>query len=202
MARYTGPKHRLARREKQNILEKGSATLSRRLNVPPGMHGPRGTRGKISDYGLQLREKQKAKRTYGILEKQFRKYYEVGTAVKGKTGEALLQQLERRLDNALFRLGLVPSRGMGRQLVSHGHVAVNGKKVNIPSYLLKVDQVVTLSPKAMATPAVKKLLEKEETKVPNYYEKKAAAGRLVRIPNRDDIPTDVNEQLIIEYYSR
>ncbi len=202
MGRYTGPKHRLARREKQNILEKTSASLSRRLNVPPGVHGPKGTRNKTSDYGLQLREKQKAKRTYGLMERQFRKYYEIGSSVRGKTGEALLQLLERRLDNALYRLGFVPSRNMGRQLVSHGHVLVDGKKVNIPSYLLKVDQMVTLAPKALEIPAVKKLLEVEESKVPGYFEKKAAAGRLVKIPARDDIPIDINEQLIIEYYSR
>ncbi len=202
MGRYTGPKHKLARRENQNILDKTSASLARRLSVPPGVHGPKGTKRKPSDFGIQLREKQKAKRIYGIMERQFRKYFEEGTRVKGKTGEALLQLLERRLDNVVYRLGLVPSRNMGRQLSSHGHVLVDGKKVTIPSYLLKVNQVVTLSTKAMNIPAVKKLLEKEESTVPNYLEKKAAAGRLVRIPNRDEIPTDVNEQLIIEYYSR
>ncbi|MCL5431766.1 MAG: 30S ribosomal protein S4 [Patescibacteria group bacterium] len=202
MARYTGPKHRLSRREKQNLGDKTSASLSRRLNVPPGMHGPKGSRNKVSDYGLQLREKQKAKRIYGLLERQFRKYYQAAAAVKGKTGEALLQTLERRLDNAIFRLGFVPSRTMGRQLVSHGHILVNGKKVTIPSYLLRVDEVVTISPRAMEIPAVKKMLEKEEAKVPDYYEKKAAAGRLLRLPPRDDVPTDVNEQLIIEHYSR
>src|SRR5258708_7694123 len=136
MARYIGPKHRLARREGQNILEKNSASLLRRIGVPPGMHGVKGKR-KVSDYGKQLREKQKAKRVYGLLEKQFRKYYETGTAVRGKTGEAMLQLLERRLDNVVYRLGFVPSRTMGRQLVSHGHVLVNGKKLNIPSYSVK-----------------------------------------------------------------
>lgn len=202
MARYTGPKHRLARREKQNILDSGSSSLARRLTVPPGMHGPKGTRAKVSDYGLQLREKQKAKRIYQIMERQFRKYYEAASAVKGKTGEALLQTLERRLDNAVFRLGFVPSRIMARQIVSHGHVLVDNKKVNIPSYLLGVGQVVTLSPKIANSATVKKLLENAETKTPNYFERKAVVGRLVRIPGRDDIPTDVNEQLITEYYSR
>lgn len=201
MARYTGPKHRLARREKQNVLDKGSASLSRRLNVPPGMHGPKGTRNKQSDYGLQLREKQKAKRIYQLLERQFSKYYQAAAVVKGKTGEALLQTLERRLDSAVYRLGFVPSRIMARQIVSHGHVQVDGKKVNIPSYQLEVGQVVTLTPKIMASPSVKKLLD-TEAKVPDYFEKKAAVGRLTHIPTRDEIPTDVNEQLIIEYYSR
>lgn len=202
MARYTGPKHKLARREKQNVLDKSSASLSRRLNVPPGVHGPKGSRNRPSDFGTQLREKQKAKRIYGLLEKQFRKYFDEATRIKGKTGEALLQMLERRLDNVVYRLGFVPSRMMARQIVSHGHVLVDGKKVNIPSYQLKINQVVSLSARAMEIPAVKKLLEKEEQKVPDYLEKKAAAGRLVAIPSRDNIPTEVNEQLIIEYYSR
>lgn len=202
MARYTGPKHRLARQEGINILEKTSASLSRRLGVPPGVHGPKGFHGKKSEYSLQLREKQKAKRTYGLLERQFRKYYENAARIKGKTGEALLQTLERRLDNAVYRLGLVPSRAMGRQLVSHGHVLVNGKKVTIPSYSLKINEVVSLTGQALEMPAVKKMLEAAQTKVVDYFEKQAAAGRLVRLPARDEIPTEVDEQLIIEYYSR
>ncbi|MCL4397799.1 30S ribosomal protein S4 [Patescibacteria group bacterium] len=202
MARYTGPKHRLARREGANILDKASGSLGRRLSVPPGVHGPKGGRSKHSEYYLQLREKQKAKRVYGLLEKQFRRYYEAAAKVPGKTGEALLQNLERRLDNSVYRLGLVPSRAMGRQLVSHGHVLINGKKVNIPSYSLKLNEVVTLSPKALEMPAVKKMLEVAEPKIPDYFEREAAAGRLVKIPGRDDIPTEVDEQLIIEFYSR
>lgn len=202
MARYTGPKHKLARREKQNILDKESQSLLRRINILPGMHGQRGGRAKVSDFGTQLREKQKAKRIYGVLEKQFRKYYKRASAIKGKTGEALLQTLERRLDNAVYRLGFVPSRMMGRQLVSHGHVFVDGKKVTIPSFSLGVGQVVTISPKALEMPAVKKLLDKAEQKAVPYFEKKAAAGRLVRLPSREEIPVDLNEQLIIEYYSR
>ena len=202
MSRYTGPKHRLARREKQNLQDKGGASLARRLNVPPGMHGPKGSRAKVSDYGLQLREKQKAKRIYQIMEKQFRKYYQAATVVRGKTGEALLQSLEKRLDNAVYRLGFAPSRSMARQIVSHGHVQVDGKKVNIPSYDLGVGQVVTMTAKIMSSPAIKKILENNELKIPDYFEKKAAVGRLVRIPTRDEISTDVKEQLIIEYYSR
>ncbi len=200
MARYTGPKHRLARREGTNVLEKTSQSLARRLNVPPGMHGQKRVR-KQSEFAVQLREKQKAKRIYGLMEKQFRNYFAQALKVKGKTGEALLQRLERRLDNAVFRLGFVPSRAHARQIVSHGHVQVSGKKINIPSYLLKVDEVVTLQPKAINMPAVKKLLE-ADYQGPSYFERKAAAGRLVKIPTRDEIPTEVNEQLIIEYYSR
>ncbi|MBI3887916.1 30S ribosomal protein S4 [Candidatus Microgenomates bacterium] len=202
MARYTGPKHRLSRREGFNLQDKGSASLSRRLTVPPGVHGPKGTRSKKSDYGLQLREKQKAKRIYCLLEKQFRKYYTAAAKVPGKTGEVLLQSLEGRLDNAVFRLGFVPSRPMARQLVSHGHVMVDGKKVSIPSYALKLNQVVTLVSKAMEMPAVKKMLESADAKVPDYFERKAAAGRMIKVPSREEIPVEVNEQLIIEYYSR
>lgn len=202
MARYTGPKHRLARREKQNVFDKESASLMRRLNVPPGMHGSRVVRRKTSDYGLQLREKQKLKRVYGLLEGQFRGAYERAARVRGKTGEALLARLERRLDNAVYRLGLSSSRAMARQLVSHGHVFVLGQRVNIPSYLLRIGEVVTLSPKALEIPQVRKLAEKIEIKVPSYYERQAAAGRLVRLPERSEIPIDINEQLITEYYSR
>jgi small subunit ribosomal protein S4 len=176
--------------------------LSRRLSTPPGVHGPKGGRGKHSDYSLQLREKQKAKRVYNLLEKQFRKYFENASKVKGKTGEALLQFLERRLDNSLYRLGLVPSRAMARQLVSHGHVLVDGKRVSIPSYSLKINEVVSLNATAMEIPAIKKILENTENKVPDYYERKAAVGRLIKIPTREEIPTEVDEQLIIEYYSR
>lgn len=202
MAKYNGPKHRLARREATNIFESTSATLQRRLNVPPGVHGPKGKKGKVSDYGKELREKQKAKRSYGLLENQFRRYFDKAIKVRGKTGEALLQALEMRLDNAVYRLGFTTSRTMARQLVSHGHVLVNGKRLNIPSYAMRVDDVLSLSPKAMEIPTVKKLLEQEDTKVPVYFERKAAAGRLIKIPSRDEIPTEVNEQLIIEYYSR
>lgn len=202
MGRYTGPKHRLARAAGSNILEKSSASLARRLNVPPGVHGPKGKR-RSSDYSLQLREKQKARKSYGLLENQFRKYYEKAAQVKGKTGEALFQILESRLDNALYRLGFAPSRNMGRQLVSHGHVLVNGKMINIPSYLLKLnDDVVTLSSKAMNVPAVQKLLEEKDKNIVSYFERKGAAGRMIKLPLREDVPTDVNEQLIIEFYSR
>ena len=202
MARYTGPKHRLARREGANIFEKQSASLSRRLNIPPGVHGPKGTRRKQSEYGLQLREKQKAKRSYGVSEKQFSNYVKLATRVKGKTGETLLQLLETRLDNLVYRLGLVPSRNMARQLVSHGHVLVNGKMVNIPSYQVKVGDVIALAGKAIEIPAVKKSLEKAEQKLADYLERKATVGKLVKIPNRDEIKIEVEEQLIVEYYSR
>ncbi len=201
MAKYTGPKHRLARREGHNVLEKTSASLARRLNVPPGMHGPKG-KGKTSEFGRQLREKQKAKRIYGLLEGQFRRYFDEALKVKGKTGEALLQLLERRLDNVVYRLGFAPSRAMARQLVSHGHILVNGKVVNIPSFRLRVDDVIALGAKAINIPVIKKALDEKEEKIVSFLDRKAAAGKFAKVPLREEIPTEVNEQLIIEFYSR
>ncbi|OGG05577.1 30S ribosomal protein S4 [Candidatus Gottesmanbacteria bacterium RIFCSPHIGHO2_01_FULL_42_12] len=201
MARYRGPKHRLARREGKNILEKTSESLTRRLNIPPGMHAVR-SRRRVSEYGIQLREKQVAKRTYNLLEKQFRKYYDVAKKVKGKTGEKLLQMLETRLDNVVYRLGFAPSRNMARQLVSHRHISINGKVVNIPSYKIKVNEVVSIGDKAMKIPSVAKLLENENFKVLDWLERKANSGKVNAIPTRDQIPTDVNEQLIVEFYSK
>jgi small subunit ribosomal protein S4 len=166
------------------------------------MHGPKGVKRKSSDYGTQLREKQKAKRTYGLSEKQFANYVVRATKVKGKTGEALLQLLEGRLDNIIYRLGFVPSRTMARQIVSHGHVMVNSKTVNVPSFATRVNDVVTLSSKAMEMTTIKKMLEKEELKVPKFLERKAAAGKVLKVPSRDEIMTEVEEQLIVEYYSR
>src|SRR3989344_4862054 len=137
MARYTGPKDRLSRREGFDLFGKGARLT--RLTVPPGIHGPKGTRN-FSQYGRQLREKQKVKRLYGLLEKQFRRYVEKALKAKGNTGEVLLSNLERRLDNVIYRLGFAPTRPSARQLVSHGHVLIDGKKVNIPSYQLKVGE--------------------------------------------------------------
>jgi small subunit ribosomal protein S4 len=193
MGRYLGPKHRLARREGKNILEKTSESLSRRLNIPPGVHGPKGKR-RGSEYGLQLREKQAARRTYQVLEKQFRRYYEMAKKTKGKTGETLLQILETRLDNLVYRLGFAASRNMARQMVSHGHVTVDGRKVNIPSYLVKVGQVIAVDARF--------LTGKEETKVPPWLERKANSGKLAALPAREQIPVDINEQLIVEFYSK
>ncbi|MEK7565452.1 MAG: 30S ribosomal protein S4 [Patescibacteria group bacterium] len=201
MARYTGPKHRLARREGKNIIEKESQSLARRLTVPPGMHGVRGRR-RVSEYGLQLREKQITKRTYGLMEKQFRNYYETAKKIRGKTGEILLQFLETRLDNIVYRLGFAKSRTMARQMVSHGHVLIDGKKVNIPSFRLKPGQIVSLDTKIMATPVVTNLLGAEGVIIPSWLERKAAVGRFLKVPTRDQIPTEVNEQLIVEYYSK
>src|SRR3990167_3570710 len=167
--RYTGPKDRLSRRENFDLFGAGSKLT--RLSVPPGVHGPKGTRGS-SQYGKQLREKQKVKRIYGILEKQFRRYVEEAFKSKGNTGEALLVSLERRLDNVVYRLGFTSSRPAARQVVSHRHVIVNGNKVNIPSFSMKLGDVVTLDSKASNIPEIKKVLELKDVKIPSWLERK------------------------------
>lgn len=199
MAKYVGPKDRLSRREAFDIFSAGVKLP--RLNVPPGVHGPKGT-GKVSQYGKQLREKQKVRRIYGILEKQFRRYVDEALKSKGNTGEALLVSLERRLDNVVFRLNFAPSRPSARQIVSHRHVLVNGKKVNIPSYSLKVGDTVSLDAKAGNIPEIKKSVELKDAKIPSWLEKKALVGKVAALPKREDIIEPISEQDIVEYYSR
>ena len=204
--RYTGPKNRLARAEGLDLGmkthgSKAHASLLRRLNVPPGQHGVKGRR-KISSYGLQLREKQKAKRLYSVGEKQFRNYFKHALKVKGNTGEALLTQMERRLDNVIYRLALAPTRASARQIVSHRHVLVNNEKVNVPSFQVKVDDVISLSAKGLLIPAIKKLSEEKNPVMPAWVERKGAVGKVSRLPIRTDIDADINEQLIVEFYSR
>lgn len=203
MARYTGPKNRLARREGMDLGLKagGALKLQRRLTVPPGQHGQRGKR-KVSEYGLQLREKQKVKRIYGVLEKQFSRYMVQASKQKGATGETLIMFLERRLDNVLYRLQLAQTRAQARQFVVHGHILVDGKKVNIPSYLIKNDQTITVSTKALTNPIIQTLLDEKSPVLPKWLERKAAVGHVIRFPQRQDVETDINEQLIVEYYSR
>jgi small subunit ribosomal protein S4 len=206
MARYTGPKNKLARREATDLGLKtvGSAAhgqLLRRIKIIPGQHGVKGRR-KTSDYGIQLREKQKVKRMYGLMEKQFRKNFDIATRDKGNTGAALLTLLERRLDNVLYRLRLAPTRTSARQYVSHGHTLVDGKKVNIPSFLVKPGCVITLKTKLLETPVVKKLLEEKELAIPSWLSKKGPVGKVERLPVRDDVIEAIDEQLIIEFYSR
>src|SRR3989344_9615845 len=198
MGRYTGPKNRLARREGTDLGlktpgSKAHAGLLRRLNVPPGQHGPKGKR-KISDYGLQLREKQKAKRIYGVMEKQFRNYFNEALKIKGNTGVALITHLERRLDNCIYRLSLSPTRAAARQLIGHGHVLVNNKRMNIPSYQVKMEDVITLKPKALQVPSVKKLQEEKNPQIPAWLERKGVAGKIVRLPERTEAEADINEQ--------
>jgi small subunit ribosomal protein S4 len=198
--RYTGPKDKLSRREGFDLFGKGAKLT--RLTVTPGVHGPKGVHGTPSQYGRQLREKQKVKRLYGLNEKQFRTYVENALATKGNSVDALFGQLEKRLDNVIFRLGFAESRPQARQLVSHRHVFVNGKRVNIPSYKIRVGDTVTLSDKAMAIPSVSLLLKMEEHNTPEWIVKQSAAGKIKREPTRADLSEAVNEQDIIEFYSR
>ena len=206
MARYTGPKNRLARREGMDLGLKtiGShahAELLKRLAILPGQHGVKGRR-KTSGYGIQLREKQKVKRIYGTLERQFRKIFEQAKKWKGNTGEKLVEFLESRLDNTIYRMNLAPTRTMARQLVSHRHVFVNGLVVNIPSYRIKTNDVITMTSKALEIPAVKKLLEEKSPQLPVWIERKGPVAKIVRMPERSDVQEDINEQLIVEFYSR
>lgn len=206
MARYTGPTNRLARREGMDLGyktpgTKSHANLLKRLGVPPGQHGNKGRR-KVSDFGLQLREKQKVKRMYGVLERQFSKAFKEAKKWKGNTGEKLLEFMERRLDNTVYRMGFSPTRGLSRQLVSHGHVFVNGKKVNIPSFKVEKDMVITLGSKGLEIPAVKQVLQDTSGKPPSWIIRNGPAGKVDRLPERLDILEDINEQLIVEHYSR
>lgn len=199
MAKYVGPKDRLSRREAFDIF--GAGGKMTRLNVPPGVHGPKGTRGS-SQYGRQLREKQKVKRLYGVLEGQFRRYVNEAFKTRGNTGEALLISLEARLDNVIYRLGFAPSRPSARQIVSHRHVLVNGKKVNIPSYKTKIGDTISLDAKASDIPEIKKSIEQKDWKLPSWIERKAIVGKVSALPKREDITEPINEQDIVEFYSR
>lgn len=199
MAKYTGPKDRLSRRENFDLFGKGAKLT--RLNIFPGVHGPKGTRGQ-SQYGRQLREKQKVRRLYGVLETQFRRYVDKALKSKGNTGEALLSLLERRLDNVVFRLGFTPTRGSSRQIVSHGHIFVNGKRLNIPSYQVVVGDAVSINSKGLAIPEVVKALDQKDIKIPSWLERKGPAGVVKASPKREDIVEPISEQDIVEFYSR
>lgn len=198
MSRYTGPKNKLSRREGQDLFGRGNKL--RRASTPPGQHGPKGAR-RLSGYGQRLREKQKTKRLYGIVERQFRKYFEKASRFRGSTGEKLLQLLESRLDNIIYRLGYTPTRAMARQIVNHGHVLVNGKSVTIPSYQVKIGELVSLDSKIAETPVVKNLLENFAGTMPSWLEKQAISGKMKALPDRSEIDGNINEQLIVEFYS-
>lgn len=200
MARYTGPKRRLSRREGIALFAKDAKALERKGAVPPGQHGL-GRRRRTSEYGIQLREKQKAKRMFGILEKQFKRYFENASKVKGATGLALLQTLETRLDNVVYKLGFAKSRNFARQLVSHGHIRVDDKKVNIPSFRVNTDQTIAISSQMRDNTQIKKSLEEGST-LPEWLERKATIGKVLRIPERAEMEQSIDEQLIVEYYSR
>ena len=201
MARYTGPKTKIARKFQEPIF--GPDKTLNKKNYPPGQHGNSRKR-KTSEYGLQLREKQKAKYTYGVLEKQFRNMFDKASRSTGITGEVLLQLLESRLDNLVFRLGLSPTRAGARQLVSHRHVTVDGKTVNIPSYTVKPGQLVGMREKSKSLEVVVDSLSGfNHTKYPWLeWDQSSLIGKLLHLPERSDIPENIKEQLIVELYSK
>ena len=202
MARYTGPKSRVARKFGDPIY--GPDKYLDRKNFPPGQHGLNKKRKKTSEYGIQLREKQKAKYTYGVLERQFRNAFEKASRAKGVTGEVLLQILESRLDNVVYRLGIAPSRASARQLVSHRHITVNGAVVNIPSFQLKAGDIIGVREKSKSLEVIVDTLTTRRPSRLSWLEWDEAqmAGKFMNIPLRSDIPEDINEQLIVELYSK
>lgn len=209
MARYTGPSCKLCRREKQKLFLKGTKCFTEkcpveRKNYPPGQHGL-SRRSKVSDYSLQLREKQKVKRTYGVLETQFRNYFELASKQKGRTGENLVKLLERRLDNIIYRSGLAPSRKAARQLILHKHFRINGETVNIPSFLLRAGDTIQVKDKSKQVKVFHESMKRvKEDMLPGWLhvDKSALKGTLLSIPERIDIPFNANEQLIVELYSK
>ena len=203
MARYTGPKTKISRRFGVAIF--GPSKALERKNYGPGMHGPKGSRRKQSEYAVALAEKQKLRYQYGILERQFRRYFSIALSRRGVTGETLLQLLETRLDNVVYRLGFANSRSAARQMVSHGHVQVNGRKVNISSFNVKAGDAITVKEKPQSRRLAAKNLELTQiTPVPDWLvvDKEQFSGKVSRIPTREEIAPIVNEQLIVELYSR
>ena len=200
MARYTGPKAKIARRFNEPIF--GHSKALQKKNYPPDQHG-RGRRRKQSEYAIQLMEKQKAKYTYGVLERQFANLFEKASRKSGITGEILLQLLEARLDNTVYRMGIAPTRRGARQLVSHKHITVNGEVVNIPSYSLKPGDVVGVREKSKSLEAITNSLASNLARYP-WIEWNAAEmnGKLIQLPLRDEIPENIKEQLIVELYSK
>lgn len=213
MARYTESVCKLCRREGQKLFLKGERCLSpkcamERRAFPPGMHGKKQTfRRKTSDYGLQLREKQKARRVYGVLERQFRRYFEEANRAAGMTGVNLLAMLERRLDNVVYRMGFADSRAQARQLVRHGHFEVNGRKTDIPSFQVSIGDVITVREVARGKGYFKEraqIMQGSSSSVPAWLRSSVVdmKGEVLGVPAREDIEIPLNEQLIVEYYSR
>ena len=201
MARYTGPKTKIARKFGEPIF--GDDKVLAKKNYPPGQHGAN-RRKKTSEYGAQLREKQKAKYTYGVLERQFRNLFEKAARIKGITGEVLLQLLESRLDNVVYRLGLAASRPAARQLVLHKHICVNGKNVNIPSYRVMSGDVITVREKSKSLEVIADAMSGfNHSKYPWIeWDNSIKGGKFLHLPQREDIPETIKEQLIVELYSK
>jgi len=202
VARYTGPRTRLSRREGMDLFGNTRAGLEKR-NYPPGEHGRRPI--KLQGYGVQLREKQKVKRIYGVLERQFRNYFKKAARMKGVTGTNLLTLLERRLDNVVYRAGFARTRSQARQFVVHGHVAINGRKASIPSLQVKVGEVIEIRGESKKLQAVKDAVAGSQGRgVPGWLERDADAlsAKVVALPDRESVGTEINEQLIVELYSK
>lgn len=212
MSKYIGPVCRLCRREGEKLFLKGARCLSPKCAIerrafPPGQHGKDGQfkKSRSSDYLGQLREKQKARRIYGVLEAQFRRYYQQALRKRGVTGQALLQILESRLDNVVFRMGFAANRAQARNLVTHGHFNVNGRRTDVPSMLLQPGDVVEVRPGSQTRPYFRDLKAGDDaTATPNWVvsDGKALSGKVMRLPERSEIDAKLNEQLIVEYYSR
>lgn len=208
MARYTDARCRLCRREGNKLFLKGDRCFGPKCAIDrrPSPPGPQTrARRKVTEYGLQLREKQKVKRIYGILETQFRNYFHKAERQPGITGENLLRLLERRLDNVIYRLGLGASRTEARQLIRHGHFTVNGRKVDIPSYLVRVGEVIGVRERSKALPRIRELLDRAgESTHPAWmeYDQERAVARIMALPDRENVDIPVQEQLVVELYSR
>ncbi len=201
MARYRGPKSKIARKFREPIF--GADKVLEKKNYPPGQHGPNKRRGKQSEYAIQLAEKQKAKYTYGILEKQFENLFVKASRTKGITGENLLKLCESRLDNVVFRLGIAPTRSGARQLVAHRHITVNGNLVNIPSYIVSEGDVVGVREKSKSLEAITSSLSAHPAKSEWLdWDKQLMTGRFIKVPERTQIPENIKEQLIVELYSK
>ena len=201
MARYTGPKTKIARKFHEPIY--GPDKSYEKKPYAPGMHGQNRRRGKVSEYGIQLAEKQKAKYTYGILERQFRKLYAEASRRGGVTGEELMKLIESRLDNVVYRLGIARTRAQARQLVSHRHIAVNGEVVNIPSYTLREGDVVSVRERSKSLEIVTDALASRGTNYPWLeWDGASLSGKFMSYPQRSDIPENINEQLIVDLYSK
>lgn len=206
MARYTGPVGKISRRLGIGITEKGQRILNKRP-FPPGQHGPSARRRQVSEYGVQLLEKQKARFVYGMQERQFRNIFEKAQRFPGETGAHLFILLERRLDNVVYRLGLATTRSQARQLVSHGHITVNGRKTNIPSYTVKVGDVIAVRPESRRLNYFKNLVDGGQlnsVKAPDWLRLNPndLSGEVVAMPRREDAEPGINELLIVEFYSR
>lgn len=201
MARYTGPKSKIARKFRDPIF--GPDKALEKKNYPPGQHGVSKRRGKQSEYSIQLMEKQKAKYTYGVLERQFARTFDRASRAKGVTGEVLLQLLESRLDNVVYRLGIAPSRSAARQLVGHKHITVNGKIVNVPSYTLRDGDAVAVRERSKSLEAISNSLAFGANKFSWLdWDKNTMSGRFITPPQREQIPENIREQLIVELYSK